>query len=295
MENNNSLTPSFNGKFDYDLGIALPEAFYKDKGDIKANARAFKLIHEKKENRKAVLCFHGYQGYPGEMASFAKRLYMAGFDVWVPRCPGMGTTWKDFYGSDERHWLQAALYYTKAVSDIYGVENLYLAGHSMGCAICVLCAEKTPVRKVVLFAPAIGKEILADKQRRQLKMVSHFLKRKKIEWHHDDSYHFEYEAGVDADLALGAEYWSFLTPKKLLQADNLFKAAYDALPTITAKTLIFSGGKDPLISKKTCEEVASKLKSAKLVYLEKCTHGIPYDIDLPSMDKAFSGAVDFFL
>lgn len=283
----------FDGKFNYDLGLDIPSGLYKDRGEVKDNARSFKLVHNDSDNRKAVLCLQGYQGYPGEMAAFAKRLYMAGYDVWVPRNPGMGTTWQDFYRSNDEQWLDAAFYFCKVLSDLYGEENLYLAGHSMGCALCVLCAEMIPIRKMVLFAPGIGKDIVPDRQRTLLRLISPFVKRKKIAWHHDDAYHFEYEAGVEADLALGAEYWSYLTPKKLLDADKLFRASYDALSSLNTKTLVFSGGKDPLISKSACEDIVSKIRNSKLIHLEKCTHGIPYDVDLPSMEKAFSEAVRF--
>ncbi|MCR5760544.1 MAG: alpha/beta fold hydrolase [Sphaerochaetaceae bacterium] len=293
MEEKKSLTPSFDGKFDYNLGLDLPEGICTDKDSVKDNARSFKIIH-KNGSGKAVLCLQGYQGYPGEMAAFAKRLYMAGFDVWAPRNPGMGTTWEDFYRSNDRQWLDSAKFYCKALMEKYGEENLYLAGHSMGCALCALCAKDFPVKKMVLFAPGIGENVISDRQRRQLKLVKPFKKRIPTPWQHDDSYHFEYEAGVEADLALGAEYWSFITPSKFLDADKLFKSSYQVLPSLETKTLVFSGGKDPLISKSMCDDVASRIKNSKHIHLEKCTHGIPYDIDLPSMDRAFSEAVKFF-
>ncbi|MCR4676100.1 MAG: alpha/beta fold hydrolase [Sphaerochaetaceae bacterium] len=297
MADEKSLTPSFDGKFEYELEIEVPQGLYRDKAKVQDNARSFKIVHRDGQKHKAVLCFQGYQGYPGEMAAFAKRIYMAGFDVWAPRNPGMGTSWDDFYNTSDKDWLNCALFFCKSLSEKYGIENLYLAGHSMGCALCALCAREYPVKKMVFFAPGIGHDVISPVQRRMLKLAAPLVKRKETPWQHDDSYHFEYEAPVECDYALGKEYWSYMTPTCFLAADRLFIESFDVLSSLKTDVLIFIGGKDPLITVKGCENMAAELKKgsseARVVFLEKCTHGIPYDIDLPSMDKAFTLSEEF--
>ena len=69
--------------------------FYCDKGPVIPAARPFTLLHEPRAE-KAVLLVHGFTGYPGELVRPAEDLYEKGFDCFVPRLPGHGTTGKDF-------------------------------------------------------------------------------------------------------------------------------------------------------------------------------------------------------
>ena len=78
--------------------------------------------------------FHGYTGYPGELMLPAKLLYESGFDVFIPRYPGHGTSGEDFSNSNSTMWVNRAL---KAYRDIeQDYETISLIGHSMGGPHC---------------------------------------------------------------------------------------------------------------------------------------------------------------
>ena len=88
--------------------FSVPSSWYdglfKDNGNVVKASRPFTLLHKEK-SRKAVLLIHGFTGYPGEMVRPAEDLYLAGFDVFVPRLPGHGTTGKDFMKSGKEDWV----------------------------------------------------------------------------------------------------------------------------------------------------------------------------------------------
>ena len=88
----------------YSVPISWYEGVFHD-GESPCNAgRSFSMIHEEKSS-KAVLLVHGYAGYPGEMVRPARDLHAAGFDVFVPRLPGCGTSGNDFALSRRKDWL----------------------------------------------------------------------------------------------------------------------------------------------------------------------------------------------
>jgi carboxylesterase len=106
--------------------------------------------HEKPVSQ-AVLCIHGFGGYPGELALPARYLYEAGFDVPVPRLPGHGTSQKDFDRTDRFDWVGAAC---DGLADaLKRYEHVHLLGHSMGGGQSCACSQLLSLSDELFFSP----------------------------------------------------------------------------------------------------------------------------------------------
>lgn len=282
--------------FDYSVNPDWYIGVYHDKKAPVKAGRPFSLIHSTKSD-KAVLCIHGYTGYPGEVVRPARDLFTAGFDVYAPRLPGHGTTGKDFFKSTAKDWVSVCINAAKSLANEY--DSVYVIGHSMGGGIAAIVASEVPaVKRLVLAAPAVANFP------RQLPMnptligfISLFVHKVRHKWAPDPSYKMYYEDAPADDLYLGAEYWSWLYPRQLY---HLFKlmvyAGNKCLPKIKCPTLVICSMKDQVVGTATSDLAMEKLECQKRrVDLENGTHYLFYDKDKSEEDKAVNAVLEFLL
>ena len=236
---------------------------YRDRAEERRSSRSFTLSNN---FYRAVLLVHGYAGYPGEMVSIAEYLYSAGFDCYVPRLPGMGTSGKDFSSSGLPDWLGLV---ENALSDLrLNYQKVYAVGHSMGCSLLAL-ADGGRIDKAVMVAPPLRmKHPVRRALLKQLKMEGRIP---SLPWQSDPSYHLHYDGAPCDDGYYGAQYWSHLYPAQML---DLYDAMSKAAPLFkNPKYLNLYGSEDALCS--YTPKVLGNFTNYKKI--GKGTHYMPYD------------------
>jgi carboxylesterase len=103
-----------------------------------------------------VLLCHGFSGSTKAMLGWARHLEAAGFQVLLPLLPGHGTHWRDLNQTTWMDWyscVDEAFMTLRAQSD-----QVFLAGLSMGAALCLRVAEQhgADVSGLTLVNPVIN-------------------------------------------------------------------------------------------------------------------------------------------
>lgn len=248
-------------------------------------ARPFNLVHEPAA-KAAVLCIHGYGGYPGELVSPAKALYEAGLDVYVPRLPGMGTDGEDFKRSCASQWLGHAEEQLGLLEERYG--QVMLLGHSMGCLIALCLCESHEVKRQVLAMPAFKIPSLDPAALRGL--LDQGIDDIPTEWHGDSRYHLHYEGAPCDDEELGREYYSHIRPRQLLEMEALRVRALTVMERLSTPTLILASESDSITDGTVCQDYADV---ASVRFIKGATHYVYYDIDPECEREALDATVAF--
>lgn len=277
---------------EYSVPFGWYEGVYQDSRTPFSAARPFSLVHEEKAGR-AVLLIHGYAGYPGELVRPARDLYESGFDAYVPRLPGCGTSGEDFSRSRRNDWVRLAVNAAMDLRTRY--SELYIVGHSMGAAIAVEAAAKASVKRLVLAAPAIG-SMKPPKPLPVIYLYSLLKKRIPTPWHHQSEFVMYYENAPADDEGLGREYWSWVYLRQIYELYRLVHEAGNVLSGLDADILTISCGRDMIVGERTAEEIAA-LGSGKRehVHIPECTHYLFYDPDKDGEEKAVRATVSFLL
>jgi carboxylesterase len=103
-----------------------------------------------------VLLCHGFSGSAKSMIGWARHLEAAGFQVLLPRLPGHGTTWQECNQTTWADWYACV---DQAFATLQArCEQVFLAGLSMGAALCLRLAEQhgSDVSGLALVNPAIN-------------------------------------------------------------------------------------------------------------------------------------------
>ena len=254
--------------------------------------RSFSLLHEGGSG-KAVLMIHGYAGYPGELVRPARDLYEKGFDIYVPRLPGCGTSGSDFARSRRSDWIRTAV---NALNDLTGrYEEVSVLGHSMGAAVAVMATSAVPVKKLVLAAPAVGYPgMRPPKPLPVMYAYSLFRKRIPTPWHHQSEYVMYYEDAPADDDYLGGEYWSWVYIRQLYELYALMLEAEAVMKKETADILAISCGKDQIVGDKSSLYISSAGSGRRVhVDIPECTHFLFYDPDKKGEEKGVQAVIDF--
>ena len=274
------------------MQYSVPENWYdgayKDTAPVIRAARSFRITQG---SRRAVLLIHGYCGYPGELVRPAEDLAKAGFDVFVPRLPGMGTSGMDFLSSSSADWEKVV---SNALSDLNTVyRTVSIVSHSMGTLLALLAAEKHSVDRIVLAAPAFS---IPSLRKWQVKMASLFRKDIPIKWQGNPQYKMYYEGAPCDDETLGREYWSHLYPSRLLDLENLRRRVM-RIRGLDAGVLVIACMDDRVTDPIGCENFIADHPGihTSLVRIEGATHYVYYDIDKSAEEKAVEATVDFLL
>ena len=241
---------------------------------------------------KKKLLVHGYAGYPGELITPAEALFLSGYDAFVPRLPGNGTTGDDFLSSSSSDWLTLC---RNALDDLFRrYEKVSIVGHSMGGAISLIMASEYPqLNRVVSVCPAIVVNGLDDKTVSGLKLIAKVKKRIKQDWHSDSEYKMHYENAPCDDEYLGKEYWSYMFPKEIIELDKIAKEAKESIKSIRVATLVIRAGNDALVPHSAIEYIKENNSKIKLVTIENATHYIYYDKVDGTEEKAIEETVAF--
>lgn len=277
-------------KFNY----YVPDDWYKG-GYIDRNipcdaGRSFSLTHESKPS-ECWLCVTGYRGYPGELVRPAYDLYLEGYDVFVPRLPGMGTTTYDFLKSDNSDWINLIVRAVKDLENRY--EKVNLLGHSMGAAICSIVGNRNPkINKIIYAAPSFENLELPWYLRIYISLVSIFVKKVKAKWSQSNLHHHQYEGQPKDNEYLGEQYYKWHFPKHLLM---YYQISRDGMFAMSKHDhLLICPLNDKNISIPSTKIFRKALKDdANVVEIENGTHLIFYDIDEAALENAVKAVLDF--
>lgn len=254
---------------------------YRDKATERNSGRSFTLSNN---FYRAVLLVHGYAGYPGEMVSIARYLYSSGYDCYVPRLPGMGTSGKDFEMSGLSDWLGLV---ENAIDDLkLNYQEVYAVGHSMGCSLIAIADKSNKLNKAVMVAPPL--KMKHPLGRNFLKALKKEHKIPDVPWQGDPSYHLHYDGAPEDDEYYGREYWSHLYPVQML---DLYDAMEKARSLFRKDNyLCLFGSSDAL-----CSYGPTVLSN--FTHYEKIkggTHYLPYDRSEDAERTVLSRTLSFF-
>ena len=261
------------------------EGLYTDKAPVINAARSFVLRHDRKA-KECVLCIHGYAGYPSELVSPAQALYDEGYDVFVPRLPGMGTSGRDFMNTTRFDWM---IFITKIIERIKKDYNrINILAHSMGCLIAVISSFDDYIGKLVLAMPAFSIPSLdRDALRQALKTGRDF----PVQWHSDPRYHLHYENAPCDDALLGKEYYSHMYPAQLLEMEALRWNAVRQFAFLEKPALVLASESDTVVSYSWIEQYPDV---AEIRWIKDATHYVFYDIKPECEAEAVSASIEFF-
>lgn len=241
---------------------------------VRRCARPITLKQSEKSD-KAVLAIHGFAGYPGELALVAKNLFDNGYDVYVPRLVGHGTSGDDFSKSNKEGWLNSCEEVLVKLLKKY--KEVSIMGHSMGGSLALILATKYDIKKVVLYAPALYVNQLNPLV---VSIASLFIKKKHIGWQADLRYKFFDDRDEDDDQYLGDEYWSYLYLDQIKDLGKISKESRMALKQNNSSILVFTGSDDIRVPPKAGKLILDhNSEKNRWIHLDKATHLIPYDIE----------------
>ncbi|MCM4084292.1 alpha/beta hydrolase [Paractinoplanes hotanensis] len=121
--------------------------------DIRPQSRSILLSHGSR-TRRAVLLLHGYRHGPEQMDELARDFFTRGYNVWIPRAPGHGTTDRR---AERRITVESLTTYASQGMDIAdGLgDEVGVVGISAGGILAAWLAQhrSDTVRRVLLFSP----------------------------------------------------------------------------------------------------------------------------------------------
>lgn len=277
--------------YTYSVPEKWGESLYKDEVECCRAARPFSLVHEEKSD-ECWLLIHGYRGYPGEMVRPAEDLCAAGYDVFVPRLPGCGTSEKDFERSRAKDWLGMA---QNAIDDLKTkYKKVNVLGHSLGSTIAmILTSDDADIGKRVYVAPTLKNTDLTCSARIKLRLLSLFTPAINCGWRPDTRFHLHYDGAPCDDVYLGGQYWQYYFTKQLIDYSALMKKARKAIKRGAGSHLVICPVLDKKISAVSTEIFTSLVKDANAVYIENGTHLVLYDIDPAAEEKAVRAILDY--
>lgn len=280
-------------EIEYSVPSAWYEGVYKDSTAPCNAGRSFSLVH-KDSSDTAVLCVHGYTGYPGELVRPAYDLYEKGYDVFVPRLPGHGTSGKDFEKSRREDWIGVPMNAAKDLVKRY--KNVYIVGHSMGGGISLIVASKVKeIKKVALVAPAVYAGEPLPVHPKLAIVISKVLKRFRHKWHSNPEYHLHYENAPADDRYLGHEYWSWVYVRAIYELHQLMREAASALSSLVMPVKVLKLSDDVILPNPDYTEYIKKHISSpcEIVEIENATHYVFYDINPKAEEKAVEEVLSF--
>ena len=280
--------------FNYSVPQKWYENVYRDKKQPCSAARSFSLLHPEK-TQECWLLLHGYRGYPGELVRPAQDLFESGFDVFVPRIPGHGTSRKDFIASRGKDWLT---FCDNALSDLcgkYGTVNIL--GHSMGSSVAaVIGAGREKVGKIIYVSPSFENAQMPLPARIILKALSPFTPHVPCKWHPSSKYHQHYENAPCDELYLGDQYWRFYFTKQLGDYYKIMKRALQCVKRQPHKHLVIVPQLDKIISAPSVKLYQNAVAyEQNVVYIPNATHNVFYDKDPAAEEAAVQAVLKFAL
>ena len=281
-------------QYEYSVPELWYDGLYKDKTPCCSAARPFSLLHDCKTD-ECWLLIHGYRGYPGELVRPAEDLYEAGFDVYVPRLPGHGTSGGDLIRSRSSDWTGAA---RAALADLKTrYKKVNILGHSMGTAIAALigCGD-SGAGKLVYASPSFENRQMSFFARAVLRVLSPFTPKVKCGWHASSKYHLHYENAPCDEQYLGREYWQYYFTGRLLEYYRLMKLALRTVKETPHEHLVVYPMLDKVISEPSVRLYKAAVgERANIAEVPNGTHSVFYDKDPEAEEAAVRAIVAFAL
>lgn len=115
--------------------------------------------------KKGVLLIHGLFDSPFYVRDLGDYFLNRGFFVKAPLLPGHGTSPGDLLNISYNEWVKAVEFGLKSLAN--DVDEIYLAGYSLGGVLALhqylFSNTSTPIKGLILFAPALETRSLAKK------------------------------------------------------------------------------------------------------------------------------------
>ena len=125
-----------------------------------ASSIDFELLHDditEKNDKKAVLLFHGLTGSPFEMKKYGKFLFKCGYDVFCYSFPGHGERINEIETVTWKNWCEFAQKKYNNLRKNY--NQLFVSGLCLGAAIAIYLAEHN---KDITGVVALSTTLLLD-------------------------------------------------------------------------------------------------------------------------------------
>jgi carboxylesterase len=246
-------------------------------------AEAFELDHG--ADAPAILLLHGGGDTPQTLRYFAEYLYSRGYSVRVPLLPGHGRTLRDFSTVAADAWLESARRVYREMSETH--RWVALGGLSMGGALAAqLAAEERSLPALALLAPYFAmptRIAVAARLSALWGPVVPYLS--AVDRASAQSIHNEAEAA----RSLG---YGVFTPAALRALHATVTRAINALPNVTAPTLVIQSREDNRIPVEAAQRAFDRIGAVdkQLVWVTGAGHVITVDY---GRDRVFQLVADF--
>jgi carboxylesterase len=230
-----------------------------------------------------VLLSHGFTGSTKAMIGWAHHLEAAGFRVLVPRLPGHGTSWQEL---NQTEWIDWYACVGEAFATLQArCQQVFLAGLSMGAALCLRLAEQhgSDVSGLTLVNPAINiseplRWVYLLRALPALKLVIPSL------------------AGPSNDIAMPDQKESAYDrwPLRAMHSQTLLWAEVRRnLDRVEQPLLVYRSIHDHLVDPSSVRLIKSGVRSSDQTYIElqRSYHVATLDYDA---EDIFDGSVAFF-
>jgi carboxylesterase len=219
-------------------------------------------------NGRALLLLHGSGDTPQTLRYLAERLHGAGYTVYAPLLPGHGRSPRAFTQVSASGYLAAA----RDAAEVLHAKASWVGvvGLSMGGAIAVqLAAESPDLRVLVLLAPYLTPPATVQWAARLSPVWG--LLQPQLGGRGERSVHDP--AARDASHAYGT-----FSPHALRALIATAAAGREALPRITAPTLVVNSREDNRIPRALAEMATTTLRApVERAWVDGCGHVITVD------------------
>jgi carboxylesterase len=215
-----------------------------------------------------VLLLHGGGDTPQALEQLARHLYAHGFAVRAPLLTGHGRQLSALAASSARQWHEDVRREFEAMRAQH--ERVAIVGLSMGGSLAVKLASERDVDALVLLAPYLAMPPFA----RGMALTCHA-------WGWLLPYFSSWGTRSirDPGAAARALGHGILTPAALRALYDVMTDAVQALPRVTAPTLVIQSREDNRIEPECAEREFARLGSAekKFIWIDGAAHVITVD------------------
>lgn len=219
-----------------------------------------------------ILLLHGFTATTVEVRPLAEHLQAQGFSVYCPLLPGHGTKPEDMIRVRWQDWYETA---QKGLEKLTGVQNIFVAGESMGGLLALLLAANNPfIKGIVLYAPAIRIKGIW-----RAKWLAPFVKIMPKNYLPDED-----ETEQEGEI-LPWQGYNVVALAAVVQLEKLQKEVLRQIHKVNQPVIIFQGRKDRTIDPDGANLLYERLSSShkSLIWLENSGHCVVLDRELETV------------